>query len=164
MSQRTVFCFTVLMVLAGGIEGCTTMPSGSSAMLPSSAFFPLDAAELKPLQAIAQVQDAKMKNCHKGPACEDAYYTRALVALFENRADAITVFQELRTAMPNSRYEVATMGWLNLLQDASLSSNHNKALMVQLKQEVLHNLLDRSELATAKSVKDHDRRVAELTR
>jgi hypothetical protein len=87
-----------------------------------------------------------------------------LVALFENRADAITVFQELHTAMPNSRYEAATTGWLNLLQDASLSSDQNKALMIQLKQEVLHNLLDRSELTTAKTVKDHDRRVAELTR
>ena len=73
---------------------------GSSMTLPSSAFFPVDANELKPLQAIANVQDARMKNCHKGPACEDAYYMRALVALFENRADAITVFQELRTAMP----------------------------------------------------------------
>ncbi|MBX3340379.1 MAG: hypothetical protein KF711_02240 [Nitrospira sp.] len=164
MSQHRGFCFTLLLLLVGMVEGCTTMPSGTSTVLPSSAFFPLDASELKPLQAIAHAQDARMKNCHKGPACEDAYYTRALVALFENRADAITVFQELRTAMPNSRYEVATVGWLNLLQDASLSSDHNKALMVQLKQEVLHNLLDRSEVATARPVKDHDRRVAELAR
>lgn len=164
MSHRAVLCFTFLMLLVGGIEGCTMMKSGSSMTLPSSAFFPVDASDLKPLQAIAHVQDVKMKNCHKGPACEDAYYTRALVALFENRADAITVFQELRTAMPNSRYEVATMGWLNLLQDASLSSNLNKALMVQLKQEVLHNLLDRSEMATARPIKDHDHRVAELAR
>lgn len=164
MSQRTVLSFALWMLIVGGIEGCTTMPSGSSATLPSSAFFPVDATELKPLQAIAHAQDARMKNCHKGPACEDAYYTRALVALFENRADAITVFQELHTAMPNSRYEAATTGWLNLLQDASLSSNQNKALMVQLKQEVLHNLLDRSDLTTARTVKDHDRRVAELTR
>ena len=164
MSQRTVFSFALWMLIVGGIGGCTTMPSGSTATLPSSAFFPADPTELKPLQAIAHVQDARMKNCHKGPACEDAYYARALVALFENRADAITVFQELHTAMPNSRYEAATTGWLNLLQDASLSSDQNKALMIQLKQEVLHNLLDRSELTTAKTVKDHDRRVAELTR
>lgn len=164
MSRRTILSLAICALVAGVFEGCTTMKSGSSTTLPSSAFFPVDASELKPLQAIAQVQDVRIKNCHKGAACEDAYYTRALVALFENRADAITVFQELRTAMPNSRYEVATMGWLNLLQDASLSSNHNKALMVQLKQEVLHNLLDRSEIATARPVKDHDRRVAELAR
>lgn len=103
-----------------------------------------------------------MKNCHKGPACEDAYYTRGLVALFENRADAITIFQELHTAMPNSRYEVATTGWLNLLQDTVPSSKHHQALMVQLKEEVLHNLLERSDLTALRTVKDHDRRVAEL--
>ncbi|HNV24950.1 MAG TPA: hypothetical protein PKI21_01720 [Nitrospira sp.] len=164
MSKHRAFYFTLLLVLVSVIEGCTTMQSGTSTTLPSSAFFPVDASELKPLQALAHAQDARMKSCHKGPACEDAYYTRALVALFENRADAITVFQELRTAMPNSRYEVSTVGWLNLLQDASVSSNHNRALMVQLKQEVLHNLFDRSEVATARPVRDHDRRVAELAR
>lgn len=143
MSQRTVLFLALWMLTAGGIEGCTMMQNGSSTILPSSAFFPVDATELKPLQAIAHAQDTRMKNCHKGPACEEAYYTRGLVALFENRADAITVFQELHTAMPGNRYDVATTGWLNLLQDTAPSSDHNKALMVQLKQEVLHNLLER---------------------
>ena len=162
MSQRTVLSFVLWMLIVGGIEGCTTMPSGSSATLPSSAFFPVEANELKSLQAIAHVQDSRLKNCHKGPASEEAYYTRSLVALFENRADAITVFQELHTAMPNSRYEAATTGWLNLLQDTAPASNHHQALMSQLKQEVLHNLMDRSDLAAVRSVKEHDRRVADL--
>ena len=48
--------------------------------------------------------------------------------------------------MPNSRYEAATTGWLNLLQDTAPSSKHHQALMVQLKQEVLHNLLERPDL------------------
>lgn len=165
MSRRTILSLALWTLIAGGFEGCTTMGKpGSSTTLPSSAFFPVDANELKPLQAIAHAQDVRMKNCHKGSACEEAYYTRGLVALFENRADAITVFQELHTAMPNNRYEVATTGWLNLLQDTAPSSIHSKALMLQLKQEVLHNLLERSDLATVRSVKDHDRRVAELNR
>lgn len=164
MPQRTFLCLILWMLIVIGTEGCTMMQPGSSTTLPSSAFFPVDVSELKPLQAIAHAQDTCMKNCHKGPACEEAYYTRGLVALFENRADAITVFQELHTAMPNSRYDVATMGWLNLLQDNALSSKHSKALMAQLKQEVLHNLLERSDLTAVRSVKDHDRRVAELNR
>ncbi|MCE3222678.1 MAG: exported protein of unknown function [Nitrospira sp.] len=164
MSQRTLLFLVLGLFLGGGIQGCTIMKSGSSNTLPSSAFFPVDANELKPLQAIAYVQDSRIKNCHKGPACEDAYYTRGLVALFENRADAITVFQELRTAMPNSRYDAATTGWLNLLQDTAHYSHFSKALLVQLKQEVLHNLLERSDPTTARSVKEHDRRVAELNR
>ena len=149
-----------------GMAGCSIMRSGSgsSATLPSSAFFPIDTGELKPLQAIAHAQDSRMKNCHKGPACEEAYYTRGLVALFENRADAITVFQELHTAMPNSRYDAATIGWLNLLQDPAPSSVYSKALLVQLKQEVLHNLMERADPTIVRNAKDHDRRVAELNR
>ncbi len=164
MLQQTLLCLTVGTLLMGGIEGCSIMKVGSSTTLPSSAFFPVDANDLKPLQAIAHAQDSRMKSCHKGPGCEDAYYTRGLVALFENRADAITVFQELHTTMPNSRYDAATTGWLNLLQDTAPSSIYSKALLVQLKQEVLRNLLDRSDLMTARSAKEHDRRVAELNR
>lgn len=162
MSHRTVLSFALLAFFVGGIQGCTAIQAGSSNTLPSSAFFPVDATELKSLQAIAHAQDSRMKNCHKGPACEDAYYTRGLVALFENRADAITVFQELHTAMPNSRYEAATTGWLNLLQDTAPSSKHHRALMVQLRQEVLHNLMEHSDLTVLRTGKDHDRRVAEL--
>ena len=166
MLQRTLFYSALGLLMMVGMAGCSIMRSGSgsSATLPSSAFFPIDTGELKPLQAIAHAQDSRMKNCHKGPACEEAYYTRGLVALFENRADAITVFQELHTAMPNSRYDPATIGWLNLLQDPAPSSVYSKALLVQLKQEVLHNLMERADPTIVRNAKDHDRRVAELNR
>lgn len=101
-------------------------------------YFPGDAPELTPLQAIACAQDIRLKSCHKGSACEDAYYARGLVALFENRVDAVRLFQELHTVMPNSLYDVGAIGWLNLLQDPALSSISNRALRAQLRQEVLH--------------------------
>ncbi|MGZ9159059.1 MAG: hypothetical protein ACXW36_09370 [Nitrospira sp.] len=66
--------------------------ASSSSMLPSSVYFSGDAAELTPLQAIACAQDIRLKSCHKGSACEDAYYARGLVALFENRVDAVRLF------------------------------------------------------------------------
>jgi hypothetical protein len=114
MSPRTVLSLAFGALITWGMAGCTIFQFGSSNMLPSSAFFHVEPAELKPLQAIGRAQDIHMKQCHKGPSCEDAYYTRGLVALFENRADAISVFQELHAAMPNSRYDSATTGWLNL--------------------------------------------------
>jgi hypothetical protein len=158
-----VFRYLVLgLLLMMGGESCTAWRSSSSANLPSSAFFSIDAAQLSSLQAIGQAQDARMKNCHKGTACEEAYYIRGLVALFENRADAITVFQELHTAMPDSRYDVATSNWLNLLQDSAPVSVYSQALMIQLKEEVLHNLLERSDVADRQNLQDHERRVAEL--
>ena len=164
MSTRTLFSLALGALLAGSIQGCTMMKAGSSTLLPSSAYFPAEATELLPLQAIARAQDTRLKSCHKGPACEDAHYARGLVALFENRADAIRLFQELHTAMPKSRYDVATIGWLNLLQDPAVSSISSKAVRAQLRQEVLHTLLGRSELRAEGSTKEHDLRVAELSR
>ena len=123
MLQRTYLCLALGLLMTGGIEGCTIMKSGSSTTLPSSAFFTVDAGELKPLQAVAHAQDSRMKNCHKGPACEEAYYTRGLVALFENRADAITVFQELHTAMPKSVERCST----NISHSSKVFSSRSRA-------------------------------------
>ncbi len=67
-------------------------------------------------------------------------------------------------AMPNSRYDVATMGWLNILQEPAVSSPSSKALRAQLRQEVLHSLLGRADLMTGRSTKEHDMRIAELSR
>ncbi len=59
MSRRTILSLALWTLIAGGFEGCTTMGKpGSSTTLPSSAFFSVDANELKPLQAIAHAQDS----------------------------------------------------------------------------------------------------------
>jgi hypothetical protein len=141
-----------------------TRRRSNSATLPTSAFFTTEPDELKILQALSKVQDARIKACHKGQECEDAYYVRGLVALFVNRADAITTFQGLHSAMPSSSYDVATVGWLNLLQDQALSSQHSRALMTQLKQQVLNTLRERWNTALAHQAKAAEGRFAELTR
>ena len=138
------------------------MNGGSSTTLPSSAFFQSDGSERTALQAIATSQDAQMKTCHKGPACEDAYYIRGLVALFENRADAITVFQQLHMAMPASRYDVAALRWLHLLQDSASVSQ--QGMRVQLRQEVLSTLLTYLDRTTVRSGTQRDVRIAERNR
>jgi len=133
--------------------------------LPSSAYFAADSAELKILQAFAKTQEARMKSCAKSVTlCEEAYYGRGLVALFENRADAINIFQELHTTMPNSRYAASIQRWLNLLQDRTPASNQNNVLLAQLRQEVLHSLMDREELSAARRTKEQERKVADLSR
>lgn len=164
LAGHTVAGLVLGMLLVGGIEGCALARGGSSVTLPTSAFFLIPNAEAIQLHAIALTQEAQMKTCHKGPACEDAHYIRGLVALFENRSDAITVFQQLHTAMPTSRYDVATRGWLNLLQDSTSSSVSSQALRAQLRQEVLHTLLGPVDMAASRGVTAPAARVAELGR
>lgn len=64
--------------------------------------------------------------------------------------------------MPTSRYDVATAGWLNLLQDQTHASQYSLALMTQLKEEVLHTLRERSRTALAQQAKESDQRLADL--
>ena len=164
MMQRILRIGVMGVVLVAPIGGCTFMPTSSSATLPTSAFFTVEPDELQTLQALSKAQDAQIKACHKGRECEDAYYVRGLVALFENRADAISAFQQLHTMMPTSRYDVATIGWLNLLQDTALSSHHSRALKSQLKEEVLHILRERWNTALARQTKETEGRLADLRR
>ncbi len=159
---RMAFRCILAVLVTGAIGGCSVMKGGSSTILPSSAFFRSDGSELTRLHAVAVSQDTQMKTCHTGAACETAYYVRGLIALFENRADAISVFQQLHTAMPTSRYDVAALGWLHLLQDPTLSSVSSQALRVQLRQEVLHTLLGHFDLTLARSGNDGAVRIAEL--
>jgi hypothetical protein len=146
--------FSVWMLFTVSIWGCALTKTSSSTTLPSSAYFAVDPSELKSLHALARTQEARMKGCPKSTGCEDAYYTRGLVALFENRADAVNMFQELRTTMPNSRYAAASTRWLYLLQTSSSRSSHNAILLDQLRHEVLHVLLDREEVTVSRRMKD----------
>lgn len=163
MAGHALVGLMVGMLIVGGIEGCALAPGGSSVTLPTSAFFLLTNAEAVQLHAIALTQEAQMKTCHKGPACEDAYYIRGLIALFENRADAITIFQQLHMAMPASRYDGAVVGWLHVLQDTASLSVSSQAIRDQLRQEVLSTLLIHSDLITARGGKDRDMHIVELS-
>ncbi|HJR75377.1 MAG TPA: hypothetical protein VJ805_00320 [Nitrospiraceae bacterium] len=165
MYRRIRALSAVSLVLLLSISACGTMKPRPPVVLPSSAYFTADASELKALQALGKAHEARMKTCAKSVSvCEEAYYGRGLVALFENRADAVNIFQELHTTMPNSRYTASTLRWLNLLQDNAPASNHNSMLFGQLRQEVLHGLLDRDEALAGRRTKEQERKVAELGR
>jgi hypothetical protein len=134
--------------------GCTTTRTNSAASLPSSAYFAIDPSELEVLHALARAQDARMRACHEPVGCEQASYTRGLVALFENRADAINIFQELRTTIPDGRYAAESIRWLYLLQERFTPSTHNAALQAQLRQAVLRTLLDGVDVTVTRRLKD----------
>ncbi len=160
---QLAFHLILCTVIAGAMGGCMSMKGGSSTTLPTSAFFQSDGSERATLRAIASAQEPVAKTCHKGPACEDAYYIRGLIALFENRADAITIFQQLHMAMPASRYDGAVVGWLHVLQDTASLSVSSQAIRDQLRQEVLSTLSIHSDLITARGGKDRDMHIVELS-
>jgi hypothetical protein len=153
LDKRTRHILAIAILLVLFTWGCTTMRTNSSS-LPSSAYFAADPSDLATLHTLARTQEARMRACHNSAACEEVSYTRGLVALFENRADAINIFQELRTTIPDGRYAAESTRWLYLLQERFTHSAHNAALRDQLRQAVLRTLLDGGDLAVSRRVKD----------
>jgi hypothetical protein len=116
------------------------------------------------LQVVSRTQEARRANCQQNASCEEVTYLRGLVALFENREDAIHAFQELRTTVPNGRYAASSTRWLTLLQGGQLASVRHEPLFMQLRQEILHGLLDPDTLAASRKLKEQERRIAEVSR
>ncbi len=161
MASRTFVQGSLWILLATGFWGCAGGP-GSAVTLPSSAFFETDSKEREALQVVSRAQESRRANCQQSATCEEVSYTRGLVALFENREDAINAFQELRTTMPYGRYAASSTRWLALLQGGQPASARQSPLFIQLRQEILHGLLDPDTLAASRRLKEQERRIAEL--
>lgn len=126
--------------------------------------FETDVKEQEALQVGCRTQEAWRANGQQNANCEEVTCLRGLVALFENREDAIHAFQELRTTVPNGRYAASSTRWLTLLQGGQPASVRHEPLFMQLRQEILHGLLDPDTLAASRKLKEQERRIAEVSR
>jgi hypothetical protein len=159
--KATPFAQTILWFLLVGVSGCAG-GAGSSVTLPSSAYFETSAKEREALHVVSRSQESRRASCQQSATCEELAYTRGLIALFENREDAINIFQELRTTAPNSRYAVSSSRWISLLQGAEAMSSRQGLLFLQLRQEILQGLLEPETLAAHHRMKEEERRLAEM--
>ena len=150
-----------LGLLVVGVSGCAG-GAGSSVTLPSSAYFEVSGKEREALHVVSRAQESRRANCQQNATCEEVTYTRGLVALFENREDAINVFQELRTTAPNGRYAASSSRWISLLQGGEAISARQGLLFLQLRQEVLQGLLEPETLAANHRISEQERRIAEM--
>ncbi len=147
----------IIMMAVGGCAGGLT-----SVNLPSSAFFETDSKEREALRVVSRAQESRRANCGQSATCEEVSYTRGLVALFENREDAINAFRELHTTVPNGHYAASSARWLTLLQGGQLASARQSPLFIQLRQEILHGLLEPDSLAVSRRTQEQERRIAEV--
>ncbi len=161
MNSRLFTQRSLWVLFAAGLWGCAGGP-GLAVTLPSSAFFDTDSNEREALQVVSRTQESRRASCQQNATCEEVTYTRALVALFENREDAINAFRELRTTVPNGRYAASSTRWLTLLQGGQKTSVRRDPLFIQLRQEILHGLLDPDTLAASRKSKEQERRIAEV--
>lgn len=148
-------------LLVSGLWSCAG-GAGTSITLPSSAFFESDAKEREALKVVSRAQESQRASCQQSATCEELTYVRGLVALFENREDAINAFQELRTTLPDGRYAASSSRWIALLQGGGDVSSRQSLIFLQLRQEVLQKLLEPDTLSASRRLKEHERRIAEM--
>ncbi len=144
-----VGCFLLLLPLL--LSACVT----GGAMPPSSPVLEVEKGELVRYNALVEEQEKLYPNCGKQDACTQLKYTRALVALFEDREVATERFQEIvelgqDTQLAASselwikfiRDQRADSAWSNLIGGAGLSGNSSEMLAWSTEQ-LVRDLLER---------------------
>jgi len=106
-------------VLVAAFSACTTTSSPPPpVVIPTSGpFFAVDPNDVKSYRALAREQEARLARCSQDHTCDQAHFTRGLIALFENQQLAIKHFEEVLSASPQSRLVGPSQDWLRLLDE-----------------------------------------------
>jgi hypothetical protein len=119
----------------------TAPPSTGS---PSGPFFLVDPSEAKAYRALAREQDLHLTTCAQERTCEQAHFSRALLALFDNQQTAAKHFQDVIAGAPKSRLAIASGDWLTLLQEGA-PEHERHGHLAKATQSVILELLNREQ-------------------
>ena len=127
------------LLFAATLGACSVITPAPS---PTSPFFFADARDAKLYQALAKKEDALLAKCAESHSCDHVNFTRALVALFENRELAARHFQKVVAVAPKSRLALTSLLWLRLLENG-WSPFWGEGLFAQATERLVRDLLDR---------------------
>jgi len=176
------------LLLTGILWGCSmvtsTPPPSPSTPAP---LFHADATDIAIVQAVRREQDTLLSTCAQQQSCDQVYFTRAMLLLFQNRQEAATSFQQAIAVAPNGPFADPSTLWIRFLANRSLYPTSNdkpsEALLEVMKGTVRAWLeRPRAAVGTAKSsntesvknldpslhnlqlqIRTRDKRIAELT-
>lgn len=160
-----------LMVAAAGLQACAPVAA------PTAPLFVLEAREAPRYQALAREQEEQLPTCAERRQCDRVHFTRALVALYENRAVAAKHFQDTVAVAPDGRLAAASRLWLRLLNEAQADGGRGDPF-ARMTDQLVRDLLDREVMiqqltresessavkALQRGLKARDKQVEELTR
>ena len=172
------------LLLAGMLWGCS-MVSGPS--LPAAVpVFHADATDSVLLRTIQREQKSLLSTCAQNQSCDQVHFTRAMVSLFQNGAAAATSFQQTIAAAPKGPFADSSERWIRFLAHGMFHHESidepNRALLgvmkglvrTWLKQQRATTTVNLRAIESAQSpdlavptlqrqVREHDKRIAELT-
>jgi hypothetical protein len=101
------------LLLTGMLWGCAMV---NGAPPPSSEpLFQADATDAVILQAVHQEQEMRLSTCTQNQSCDQVYFTRAMIALFQNGDAAAASFQQAIAVSPKGPFADSSARWIRFL-------------------------------------------------
>lgn len=147
---RLIGQMAILSILLGGCAAWGPTPL-------HQPYFALESAESKTFQSLARKQDSVVAKCGETSFCDHAYFTRALLGLYESREIAEKYFRKVIAVTPKSQLAVSSKAWIQLLQEHAAPASVSwldallgapaiagtNASMAQAADRLVRDLLDR---------------------
>lgn len=102
------------LLLVSVLAGCSAWTSPPAPV--SQPYFTADQKDIKSFQSFAKKQEALIATCSESNSCEQVYFTRALLGLYESREVAEKYFEKVVVVAPKSQSAVSSKAWLELLR------------------------------------------------
>ena len=134
--------------------GCASW-SGSPSM--TQPYFLVEPSDARTFHLLGKKQDAVAARCHEHNSCDHAYFTRALIGLYESRDVAAKNFEKVIAVAPKSQLATSSRLWLQQIQQNSPPSerswftsvmsapavSESQLTMGQTSDRLVRDLLDR---------------------
>jgi DNA repair exonuclease SbcCD ATPase subunit len=98
----------------------------------SQPYFTVEQGEKKAMLALAKKQDTVVARCGELNTCDHAYFTRALIALYESQESAVKYFEKVIAAAPRGQLAATSRLWLQLLRQYPVPSDRSWVTAVML--------------------------------
>ncbi|MBH0201308.1 MAG: hypothetical protein HP496_03140 [Nitrospira sp.] len=109
MSLRSNSIIISSLLLAGCATWTTPVPG-------SHPYFSAEPREIKLFQSFARKQESIAPKCGESNSCDQVYFTRGLLGLYESREVAEKYFGKVIAIAPKSQLAASSKAWLSLLQ------------------------------------------------
>ena len=123
----------------------------------SQPYFTVEPSDARAFHLLVKKQDAVAAKCQEHNACDHAYFTRALIGLYESRDIATKNFEKVIAVAPKSQLATSSRLWLHQIQQdsppperswftsviAAPAVSESQVTMGQTSDRLVRDLLDR---------------------
>ena len=103
----------MLVLVAGGCASWSSPPP------MSQPYFLVEPSDAKTFHVLGKKQEAIATKCQDHNSCDHAYFTRALIGLYESREIASKNFEKVIAVAPKSQLATSSRLWLQQIQQDS---------------------------------------------